>query len=840
MECGTPTFRLVAVDVSRPWPALAECYDGKKSWTVHYFDIPGTTDDGAWDSIRINRLKPLHELLNLWKQEWEHREAVEDECWAVIGVHAYVTRYELASRINEEDKSAIDSCLAKALARLNLQNAAIGDRPLPQPGFNSQTHLFSDVLATREPRGEDDVLCTGVRAAVDVVADGSTDACSRTLVEFLSGRQPATFRTICGATRLSLSANRTPEEFQLLLRHLLGNLDLFTEKNDYFYLKETVDNITRQIDLLRSFECFDITGEPIRMNQDQWEALTSEKSQCHLHEVQRSSPWAQRSITLNAELTDTVDTDAFLEGTWLAEQLRGRAAHVQDLYGGLREIAKSVWPLFKTAVDTGQPFIAGIVLNDRSPDFDSLVKNQVVGNHWFVVFVVNTATQHGAFIVDSHYTQPGRYQLAINFLHMIGAGHVLMLALPRRHRQVGNTCGYHAIDVMTVVLGQGVSGALTGHAAAEAIDRMFTHFDYHPVSDYNDDIAEEATEREAMLAAVAEAEVAEAEAAAAEEAAAEEAAAEEADEACTTCFCHHKVILRCQQLCPICVECFQNQLQSLSGSGEHKMLECWRCHSGYTIQEVTRCSRDIEDQDEADHLLAQFFEISKYYWKAVGAGEAQKDMDAVQRDTGNLDPIDAAVRRIESTKCLPCPGCGVAVEFMDGCMAMVCGNKTCQCHFCYLCNAAVPNEELMNQDREEQSRLNHALVFRDHRFLYVDKVPAEEERFTNVFIIPMAEMLFEQTDPREILQRCLDRGILTYEEVLDLQEEILRKHETTIQIPEEPPDKKKPHPGSKKKRKKREASSSEPEPDAPWACPHCTYLNPPLFMMCGVCFSLAL
>ena len=156
----------------------------------------------------------------------------------------------------------------------------------------------------------------------------------------------------------------------------------------------------------------------------------------------------------------TVDTWAFLEGTWLVAQLGGRVAHVQDLYGGLREIAKSLWPLFKTAVDTGQPFIAGIVLNDRSPDFNSLVKNKVVGNHWFVVFVVNTATQHGAFIVDSHYTQPGRYQLAINFLHMIGAGHVLMLALPRRHRQVGNTCGYHAIDVMTVVLGQGVSGAL--------------------------------------------------------------------------------------------------------------------------------------------------------------------------------------------------------------------------------------------------------------------------------------------------------------------------------------------------------------------------------------------
>ena len=51
----------------------------------------------------------------------------------------------------------------------------------------------------------------------------------------------------------------------------------------------------------------------------------------------------------------------------------------------------------------------------------------------------------------------------------------------------------------------------------------------------------------------------------------------------------------------------------------------------------------------------------------------------------------------------------------------VCGNKTCNCHFCYLCNAAVPNEELMNKDEDERDAINHALVWRDHPHLYVDQ-----------------------------------------------------------------------------------------------------------------------
>jgi hypothetical protein len=56
----------------------------------------------------------------------------------------------------------------------------------------------------------------------------------------------------------------------------------------------------------------------------------------------------------------------------------------------------------------------------------------------------------------------------------------------------------------------------------------------------------------------------------------------------------------------------------------------------------------------------------------------------------------------------------------------------------------------------------------------------------------MADLLFQQAGPGQILQRCLDRDSLTYEEVLALQEEIRRKHGRTIQIPEKPKKRKAP------------------------------------------------
>jgi hypothetical protein len=123
--------------------------------------------------------------------------------------------------------------------------------------------------------------------------------------------------------------------------------------------------------------------------------------------------------------------------------------------------------------------------------------------------------------------------------------------------------------------------------------------------------------------------------------------------------------------------------------------------------------------------------------------------------------------------------------------------------------------------------------------LFEEESSAQRQRYNNVFISPMADLLFHEACPEKILQRCLDRDSLTYEEVLALQEEIHRKHGSTIQIPEKP--------------KKRKAPSLElaplepapPEPappelappEAPWTCVHCTFENPPLYVVCGVCLQ---
>jgi hypothetical protein len=80
-------------------------------------------------------------------------------------------------------------------------------------------------------------------------------------------------------------------------------------------------------------------------------------------------------------------TGAFLEGAWLAEQLGGGAAHVQDLYGGMREIAKSVWPLFKTAVNCNE-------LNQKRQETENLREELKMTKRELACY--QNTTQHNA------------------------------------------------------------------------------------------------------------------------------------------------------------------------------------------------------------------------------------------------------------------------------------------------------------------------------------------------------------------------------------------------------------------------------------------------------------
>ena len=100
--------RIMTIVSGRGWPGVmgpegeadSDCEEDQVK--IHFFDVPGTHDDGSWEVCKPNELETLAAMLQKWKRETIR----DDQCWALLGILKHVG--DTGAELSADDKAALD------------------------------------------------------------------------------------------------------------------------------------------------------------------------------------------------------------------------------------------------------------------------------------------------------------------------------------------------------------------------------------------------------------------------------------------------------------------------------------------------------------------------------------------------------------------------------------------------------------------------------------------------------------------------------------------------------------------------------------------------------------
>ena len=893
---GPKNLRLVCAESPGLWPGVAylDSFDdvaGTYVWVVNFFDVPGQKDDDSWDQYDQSALRPLHVVLNLWLLNYPARR---DVSWSILGVAMYVTFYKLWEVIGDEDAEAIRACLPRAQAHLHIHERTI---PLTQtPCLSPANYLAAAAVfgsgserwcrtgsedaveaaageqerAPARLQGEDlatqqvvlhaehghfkdpveclaastdgeAVVCTGSQDAAEAAAgEHELNGDQQKIVEFLCGTGSATIPKISRQAGLHIHGTEENCDRHRRVTAVLANEELFHQfkpeggRTLYYCLRDRYENVQRQMNELQTFTA---------ANQQVTPALFKEmaaRPYTQVLLVDSQSNWAVTTGLSNRLLSEDSNTDIHkpTENSWLDGQMTPSPPTKGWISGQLiaawvsiaRFLAVELWPLLGAAIATENAFVASLIVNDEAPTELSLLMNKKTGNHWVACFV---AWKPGepfptVILMDSFYqTATGGYITLLNFCREVLGARVMFLGLPAGYRQVGLTCGQQALGSVHHVMGSADIGIAKNPAEAHARLHQYTGV---PTEDSFQQVAEEAPPAE--------------EAAPAEEPAPAEEAAPVKEEAyvlisdddnveciCAICLCLPEGLsVTCAQGHISCAECFEQLIHiNANGVESRDPVACSICGVAFTLPQVAAvvCHKQA--------LMVKYVELCGTAYKAQGAREAEQTMLAV----GSQGALMGAVTAITNASAMPCPECGAAVTLVEGCVAMTCAS--CTTCFCFCCNGVLPESITTDATAPERDAAMHLQIGEAHGGIFMDPELADQQRYQKVFIRGVAlvykNWVNASRDGNKLIMECLDRSILTIQHVEDIGAVLdstlfahkfgelpkKRKAETDLEV-ELPP-----------------APAVDPDHDEPgnWCCQNCTYVNPPLYLVCDVCSMTA-